>query len=446
MNRVTYQVQENVVSEHEAPYPIRVTASILCVLSPIRVPTSPLTIGALSAVFLLPVILRGLLTSRVRHAILSILALGVVSGLFLTGISIDHGRTYSAQTATQQILIVASTVLTIFTLCYCFNILGPRKGLLLAAVGLTVSVMVVTRTTPENPWKYGLGAAVSLGVLAAAAGWTRILQAILCLLLSLVGLINGSRSLALVLLVTAMILVITATLRSERSKPTRIAGIGAAILVAWSAIGLVSNTALSGNFGATLAKRQSVQSAHGGLLGGRTEYGAFFSLFLHNPVGYGFGVRPSAFDAATGKYGMRSVGGGGGGDYVDKEMFGAWIELHSISSDLWVQLGVAGLALAATILVMYLRLGYHAVAYGSPMAGVFLFVAINGTWDLFFSPLYANYIALAVYISAVALIHSSASKHQHGAFGDHKTRSQLERSHYGSSNRLEDRPVHVPRS
>lgn len=393
----------------------RMVVGIGCILAPLRVPTLPITLGALFAVFLLPVCISAV-KSRQMIVFGALAVVGVAVGyLILPPLSIEAepGRHYDSALALHQLLLVVSALLTYVFLNYCFSIVGGRSGVALAGVGLVGAVFYSSNSAEENPWKYGGGVAISILLLAIISKRGTGLQASACILLALVSAVYESRSLALVLLATALVIFFAGYWRDRAIPFTPVRGVQvvtALALVGWIAVSAVNAAALSGKFGADLASRQREQLANGGLLGGRTEYGAFLNLVREIPIGFGFGIGPSLEDSLDGRAGMRMVGGGGGGAYVDERMFGDWVELHSIVGDLWVQLGIAGLVLGVGVLIFLVRaVWWAAVARIAPL-GLALFLGINGIWDLLFSPLYANLVLVAVSVAAlVSLMRDSGS-------------------------------------
>jgi hypothetical protein len=118
-------------------------------------------------------------------------------------------------------------------------------------------------------------------------------------------------------------------------------------------------------------------------------------LFLANPFGLGPGVVPSLVDVETGKSGLTVLGVGVNDAYVDQNMFGEGIEVHSIAGDLWVQFGLAGALLAAgfaALLINGLRVGGIELEKRERL--ILCFLIFQGSWDLLFSPLSTNYRTL----------------------------------------------------
>ncbi|WP_139277213.1 hypothetical protein [Rhodococcoides corynebacterioides] len=157
---------------------------------------------------------------------------------------------------------------------------------------------------------------------------------------------------------------------------------------------------LSGFFGSTIAARQEIQQEQSGIFGGRVEWGAFIELLKTSPSGYGFSQIPTSSDMEAGKEGMRAIGSVAGGTSVDDVMFGGRIELHSIAWDLWVAMGIVGLALAAVFLILLVRT-LVALSIASPLirSALPMYVTFQGIWNLF-SLLFAQIIIISGFRSA----------------------------------------------
>lgn len=374
---------------------------MICILSVIRIPTMPITFGALIGVFLFPVLFS---SARVVGLFrpMAIFICGLTSigiGLFVlpaVSMQIDPGRSHDWQSAIHQVLIFMSALLTLIVLVYCFDFLGIRLGLVLSALGLGFSSIFLSPSFAMNPWKYGVGFAISIIAIALVMRKSFGIQAGLVLFLCAVSLAYESRNLALVLL-TALVAFITVRIfKKQLDRRQRIGALSILILFIWLAIKSVNYLALSGYFGDVLARRQAEQLQNGGLLGGRTEYGAFIELLSNFPMGYGLGVLPSSLDISIGKSGMKNVGGGGGGEYVDNRMFGSTIQLHSIIGDFWVQLGIIGIFISFLIIVTYSIAAWAVPNIDEELILLCLFLLLGGMWDMLFSPFYANYAVLSI--------------------------------------------------
>ena len=155
---------------------------------------------------------------------------------------------------------------------------------------------------------------------------------------------------------------------------------------------LLSTALLTGGYlGAEAQERSTTQIETTGslLVGGRPEWAATRELVKLRPLGYGPGVIPSWEDVQAGKAGLQSVN-------VELErkraayMFGGQFKLHSIAADLWVAYGLAGVALAAAMLVALVRCMSFSIAARELPASVAL-AATLAAWFMLFGPIYTNW-------------------------------------------------------
>jgi hypothetical protein len=113
-------------------------------------------------------------------------------------------------------------------------------------------------------------------------------------------------------------------------------------------------------------------------------------------------VVPDWTDLQTGKAGLLSINVDTGG-YANNYMFGGEFRLHSTASDLWVNYGLMGVALAVTILVALIRSLSVLIAERRARTSV-IFACALAIWYLLFGPLYSNWtdICFALGIALVA--------------------------------------------
>ncbi|QSE89738.1 hypothetical protein JWS13_14405 [Rhodococcus pseudokoreensis] len=279
------------------------------------------------------------------------------------------------------------------------------------ATGIAISSLFLSSPAEGNYWKYGLGVASILMLLALIHSAPVVVQISAATGVAGVSLAYETRSLALISLLSAAIPVVHLIFRKSQSRALKRAGVLLCLPLSYLVIDEILRQIASGRFGEVLADRQSSQLSRDGLLGGRPEYSAFVELVKRNPFGFGLGIRPSFEDITAGKVGLMRVGMDTSGWYVNRRMFGTAVELHSVAWDLWVQISIFGFALAAIFLVCYLRTmlalwnrtSSHGIALG-------LFVVFNGLWDLAFSPLYANYYVLAVGVATCLYINQGSDR------------------------------------
>ncbi|RYH69830.1 MAG: hypothetical protein EON54_02160 [Alcaligenaceae bacterium] len=291
-------------------------------------------------------------------------------------------------------------------LLFCVQHIALRHVVALACIGICLDTLLVRSGFGfEEYWKYGLGVGISGLVLSLCSKRTRPVQIITACCLGVVSAFLDTRNLFGILVISATLFLIARFLRSGQLTKLRILGVMAlSVVAAWVLTQLLANALVSGIFGSAIAERQAIQQGQSGVLGGRVEGGAFFSLFIENPFGFGFAQIPTRENVLVGKAGMRALGSGAGGSYVDRTMFGGRVELHSIASDLWVAMGLVGLALAIYMLMVIGRALLLTIIVGKsalPLASIYLLT--QGIWDVLFSPLYANYTYFGVSLG-VALV------------------------------------------
>jgi hypothetical protein len=182
-----------------------------------------------------------------------------------------------------------------------------------------------------------------------------------------------------------------------------IVGVGVAVYFFTSAL------ATGGALGQKVQQRTTAQvGAEGSLLtGGRPEWAATRSLVHLNPSGYGVGVIANFADRTAGKEGLLSIGAPVD-PFREQYMFGRELELHSVTADLWVNFGWAGVALAAVTLFGLARGWSFALA--ARQAPTYLsFAVIMALWYLLFGPLLTNWLDVSSAL-AFALIAGHPSR------------------------------------
>jgi hypothetical protein len=175
------------------------------------------------------------------------------------------------------------------------------------------------------------------------------------------------------------------------------------IAIAVLSYNLMQAFILSGYLGEGAQARSEAQLQASGslLLGGRPEIGASVALLGARPWGYGLGIIPAFKDIYLAKTGMASLNYSPNNGYVERYMFGTGFELHSVIADFWIRFGILGLAFALMVLVLLIRGAIHNLVNHTARALV-LFLVLQVSWDLFFSPLYIT--SVQVMTLAVALV------------------------------------------
>lgn len=278
---------------------------------------------------------------------------------------------------------------------------------LLYGVGLLAKTLVFGGTT----WKFDLAVPVTLIVLGIAGRFAnRFLPAALMLVLAGIGAMKDSRSYMAFCVLAALLTVwqvVTDAGDADReaagarrwSPALLLAAVGVVIYLVMSAM------LTSGLLGAELQQRsvEQVQSSGSLITGGRPEWSATRELVLLRPGGYGLGVVPAWADLQAGKAGFAAIHVDGSG-YVENYMFGGAFELHSGMSDLWVNCGLAGVALGAFVIYCLVRNLSTLIALRNADTVVLFFSAV-AMWSMLFGPIFTDWqmISLALGMSMVPM-------------------------------------------
>ncbi|WP_147392906.1 hypothetical protein [Actinomyces sp. 2119] len=234
--------------------------------------------------------------------------------------------------------------------------LGTRGAALALSSGMVLDSMRLLGSSP-NPWKFGVGAAVSLVVLVAADRYGRLVQLAALAALAATFLVSDARSSLAFLAITAGIVcwqAVAAWMRWQPAQPRRLALTQVLALAAVGATAVLGVLLASstGSLGEDAQERTVAQASGpaGFLLAARPELGGSWALFLSRPWGYGAGVMPRYEDVRVAKEGMAALGYDPANGYVENFMFGNGFELHSGLADVWIAGSLPGAALVLTVL------------------------------------------------------------------------------------------------
>jgi len=383
---------------------LAVVGTVLIATRIVILPQLLLTAGDVLAVALVPLwfpVTRRYLGARL---VLLLGVLAVLAGALLTaGSADDH------PTSTGGLLLAISLV---FGTLACFGFLLWAREKVSDAVlgsafgfGLLIGVSQTSALYSANPWRFGFSVPVAVLVLGlCAVSRSRWLALIATLALTLVSALTDARSSFALLLLTAALL--TWQLRprqtNRRSSALRaLLGLGLFGAIVYN---IGQSLIVNGYLGAITQQRsvQQINETGSLILGGRPELTATLALMRDHPMGFGSGTRPNHHDITVAKEGMASIGYDPDNGYVDNWMFGHGFALHSVTGDLWVQSGLVGLVLAATILFLTLR-GVSRRVSVSAASALLLYVGFKTIWNLFFSPFYSS-ISLLELSLALTLI------------------------------------------
>jgi hypothetical protein len=375
----------------------RFIALALTFLLPIHVgvpvASSVLSWGVLLSVPLLPVIVRSFRAFRGTTVLISIASVALVSGVLLTAIARqDHLVNTSYLWVTMG--SVASAVFVILpTLLWARTRVSIRTTAMAFAAGLVVQTLATPDSWDGNVWKFGLSFPVAVFLLALVWGAKTSAPAVAVLaLVGTLAILSGDRS----YFGFVAVVIIMMFLPRARTRPTKLKSLAAvvALVAAGAAVYSIGvSLALSGFLG---ERNQTVTAsqlrASGSVLtAGRSESGAALQLFAHRPLGYGPGVLPTTGDVAIGQQGLAGRGLDLTGQYVREYLFGTGFKLHSITSDLWVNFGLGGLAFAAALAAICVGALVISITRTRPRPLILLLGTV-ALWNLAFSPIGSNLI------------------------------------------------------
>ncbi|MGB3437371.1 MAG: hypothetical protein WBA97_01355 [Actinophytocola sp.] len=355
-------------------------------------------------------------------------ALVVFAVLWLVGITLGQ-LTHPADTTT-VVKAVSSAVMLVLTVGLVVAVLrhGSPGGLDLArhrlVVAFAVGQLIGMALTPPavavlDPWKFGIGQAVTLLVLVLTErAWRnarRVVVPVVLVGMAGVHLVLGSRSLCLLALIIALAAVVTwlgGTRPSARIVVFGLFAVVGAVLLD----GFYVDLAGSGTLGDAATQKLRFQDGELGVaVGGRKDF--VFVLFgaLHSPwVGWGPAavVPPEVKSAAVHwlvDHGYPIYGYDLMTFVMPESLF-----VHSVVLGGWVTAGVAALPFWVLVIVFLVRGFADAVRRG---AFAEAFLVLTALWHVFFSRLgdtTRGHIAVAVALAIIGLAARDAVREQGG--------------------------------
>ncbi len=312
--------------------------------------------------------------------------------------------------------VLVAGIATIVFVLWARTFVPVTRIALLYGLGMLAKTIAFGGST----WKFDLSVPVTLITLGIAGRFaSRLLPAALMLVLGGIGAMKDSRSYVALCVLAALLTVWQiVTDRGEATEDGSDQG-GAASAAGprrWSpalllaAVGIVvylvmSAMLTSGLLGAELQQRsvEQVQSSGSLIAGGRPEWSATRELVRLRPGGYGLGVVPAWADLQAGRAGFAAIHVDGSG-YVENYMFGGAFELHSGMSDLWVNCGLAGVALGAFVIYCLIRNLSTMLALRRADTVVIFFTTV-ALWSMLFGPIFTDWqmICLALAMSMVPM-------------------------------------------
>ena len=319
-----------------------------------------IVLGDCMALVALPMTWTAVRRSRRFSLLLVLSGLAVATGLALSlGVGDYFKVTPSAQRT--QLLMAAGMPAAVAAIVWSRERLGLERAAAALGAGMILSNLHLLRSS-DNPWKFGLGAAVCIVVLAGVQRYGRGTQLVAATVLGVLYLIHDSRATTgMLMLIVALLIwqIVSAGLTVVEPSPGRLRTHQILLLagLASAAVVVIVAASLAGYLGQDAQQRTSAQ-AHGTtnlVLAARPELGASWALITHRPWGYGAGVQPRYEDVSTAMQGMASLNYNPDNGYVRNYMFGHGFELHSGLVDAWIALSLPGAALVAYMIWLALR-------------------------------------------------------------------------------------------
>lgn len=375
--------------------------------------TNEVTFALLVSLVLAPVWLGQLRRYRGMVPLVLLGLLAIASGIVLT--LLDSSRTLSVKslmpTNSLQLLGILSVI---GVLLWVRSQVGAAVMAIAYGLGLLVNVAVTTGVNQDNAFKFSFSIPVTV-IALGLAGRARSRKAELAWLVALAAVLlvwADSRSMSAMLALTLVVMLwqLPRRVTQRRVRPwTVVLVIGLCGLAVFQ---IMQAVILEGVLGEAAQARSELQlQASGSLVtGGRPELGAALALLLRQPWGYGSGVLPTSSDVWAAKSGMHALNYDPNNGYVANYMFGSGYEVHSVLGDLWIRFGFVGALLALTF-VVYCWYGLaHRISTRSASA-LLVFLTLNASWDLFFTPLRtASYtFVLAVALAALPALTAQQS-------------------------------------
>jgi capsular polysaccharide biosynthesis protein len=375
----------------------RVTAALaLAALGFTRPLPLGLSAGLMVAVALLPVWLPSVRRARGATALFVLAGLSLTSGAllawFLAG---EHA--FTRHDAIRTAVLVATAVSGVGLILWARSVL--RLPLIGISFGLGALLSgLATLAGSQNSWKFELSFPVAVIVLSIVTAWRRPVLTIAALcVLGAVDVLHDYRSALGFCGLAALLVLWQARPSGGMPRAPRWVAIPLVAGVVFAGYSLLTHLLVSGVLGSQLQQRTVAQIADSGslLLSGRPEWTATWALMVHQPLGYGLGIVPTAADVAIAKQGLALTHVPTVDGYLEHYMLNGGFELHSIVADLWVSLGPLGvvLGLAMGALVVH-GLGLRLSARRA--SALVCFLVPLGLWNLAFGPLPSDVSALTL--------------------------------------------------
>ncbi|OIH97602.1 hypothetical protein BIU90_13540 [Curtobacterium sp. MCBA15_001] len=269
-------------------------------------------------------------------------------------------------------------------------ILWAGRALSIRGVAIVLATSGIISAVLNEPlaWKGSLGVYVTLLVLALVWDRSMLFTRGVLVVSAVLSAINDARYMALVAMLTVVATFVGPSVRQAFARhPIRwsLLAVGALLLLARGAILAMQ----SGLLGRAIALRTQNQFVGGRswVEAARTEWAATLQLFSSHPWGFGIGEVTNGGLAREAITQVQSVGGDYSSSYFLVDVFGARVDLHSMTADLWYHFGIGGVLLVATIALLLLASLPLALSTIRTGGALLAFATLAGGWDLLFSPM-----------------------------------------------------------
>lgn len=384
----------------------RWVALLLVGLVALRIPIAQgVTVSAAVAYVTVPLWWRPLWSSVSGRLVLVVTTVAAASGLWLGELSRqDHAVSSSGRIGTTSLLLGIAAAAGV--LVWARRTLPAWQVATVYGIGTLMTEVMVGDPSGSNTWKFVLAVPLTFIVLGLAAArgmlWPQVAAG---LAIAGISATHDSRSHFATVLLTIALVAWQARPRTPGRRASTATTVLAMAIVATSVYNIGTGLLVKGYLGEETKQRSIAQIEAGGsiLVGGRPELAATLALIRDRPWGFGSGVVPTTADVLVAKSGMADINYDPNNGYVETYMFGGQIKLHSVTGDLWSSFGIAGLVMAATILVLLVAALARHLARRTADA-VMVFAICATLWNLAFSPLYgsARTLVLAIGLAVAA--------------------------------------------
>lgn len=366
-----------------------IAPALLVPLLPVTtIGVSTIGIGAVLGLLMAPIGLQAVLRYIGIKRIVALWLICLFTGPILAVITADEiSRSLNERLGIRLVLLFLNAGVSLYILLWSRAAIGARITAVLYALGLIAeAVLSQLAFTSPNPWKYLFAFPVAIILLTLAR--SRPQAVIILLLIAAISVFDDSRSFT-AMTIMALIAILVTPKTSGFSRGVRLRAI---LVIGLSTVGvyfLLSEAFLRGWLGKRL-QEVAIRQTRGGevslLVGGRPEWGAAVELFWARPIGFGPGVIPNTVDVHSGVTGLVALGVNQDHPYVREYLFNNRLEVHSVTGDLWLLFGLAGLALACVI-VWFLVAGLMRGSNQADLGAVGVLVGFIALWDMAFSPI-----------------------------------------------------------